>query len=218
MMRKRLFDLFDRAMGSQWACPHGSLGWLAGKLMERGNASMNELAVETLQVHPGDAVLELGFGPGAALQTIASLVDDGFVAGVDPSRTMIRQASRRLRRYIAAGRVELKEGTSSSIPYPDARFDCVVTVNTIYFWEEPESDLHEMRRVIKVGGHLVVVLRAIKNEEGTLEVHGMPRETSVDEVVSLMHRTGYTNLTSRTREVPFGFSPVVGVALIASAS
>ncbi|MCH7812229.1 MAG: hypothetical protein IH958_06325, partial [Chloroflexi bacterium] len=50
---RKLFDLFNRLMGSQWGCPRGPLGWFAGKLMERGNAAMNELALEALEVRSG---------------------------------------------------------------------------------------------------------------------------------------------------------------------
>ena len=218
MIRQKLFGVFDRVMGSQWACPHGPLGRLAGMLMERGNADINALAIEALEIEPGDAVLELGFGPGASLAAIGGLVGDGFVAGVEPSKLMIRRASSRLKHDISAGRVELKEGTSSSIPYPAAQFDRVVTVNTIYFWDEPQADFREMRRVTKVGGRLVVVLRAMNSDEGAREVHGMPRQTSVDEVASWAGGAGYTNITSVTREARFAFLPVVGVALIATAA
>ncbi len=217
MIVRKLFELFDRLLGSQWGCPHRPLSWLAGRLMERGNARMNELAIEALDVQPGDAVLEIGFGPGAALERIAGLVGDGFVAGIDPSRAMVRQGSRRLKRRIAEGRAELRQGRSSKMPYPDARFDRVLSVNTIYFWEQPRADLSEVRRVTKPGGRFVLVFRATADDSEALAVHGMPQPTLVDKVRDWMREAGFTDLSVRTREAPFGPVRVTAVALIGSA-
>jgi len=71
--------------------------------MERGNARMNELAIEALEVQRADTVLEIGFGPGAALQQIADLASEGSVAGVEPSQTMIREATRRMDGAVRGG-------------------------------------------------------------------------------------------------------------------
>src|SRR3989304_10397263 len=92
-------------------CPRGRFGGIAGKIREGGNAAMNALAVEALEVQPDDQVLEIGFGPGAALAEIARLAPRGFAAGIDPARAVISQASRKLRNGIAAERGELKLGT-----------------------------------------------------------------------------------------------------------
>ncbi|MDP3768495.1 MAG: class I SAM-dependent methyltransferase [Dehalococcoidia bacterium] len=213
MILRALFRLFDRLMGGQWGCPHGPLGWLAGRLMARGNAAMNELALGALEAQAGDAVLEIGFGPGAALERICRLVGDGRVAGLDSSPQMLREATGRLRQEIAAGRVQLREGYSSAMPYPDASFGRVLTVNTLYFWEQPQSDLREIRRVLKPGGRFVMVFRAVEDEPGRLTVHGMPAPTSLDDVIGWMRDAEFEPAAERTREAPFGPETVTAVAL-----
>lgn len=207
------FGFFDRLFASQWRCPHGPLGWVAGKLMERGNAKMNALGLQGLDVQAGDALLEVGFGPGAALERIAAAVGEGRVVGVDPSRTMIRQAARRLAGHDRSDRIELKEGTSSAIPYPDGTFDRVLTVNTIYFWSRPDEDFHELRRVTKPGGRLVVVFRGVTGSNGTLQVHGMANETMVQDVVQWMTEAGFGPVTEQATEAPFGPIKVTAIAL-----
>ncbi len=57
----------------------------------------------------------------------------GFVAGIDPSEVMLRQASRRNRDYIREERVQLKLASMSAIPYPDSCFDKVFGTNSIQF-------------------------------------------------------------------------------------
>jgi SAM-dependent methyltransferase len=198
-------------------CPRGRFGWIAGKIIEWGNAAMNALAVEALGVQPDDQVLEIGFGPGAALAEIARLAPRGFAAGIDPSEAMISQASRKLRNGIAAERVELKLGTASSIPYEDGRFDRVLTVNTIYFWDQTDSALREIRRVMQRGGRFVLVFRATPDEAGALRVRAMAGRPSLDDVLGWMAAAGFANLRTRTRETRLVLSRVTAVALLGEA-
>jgi ubiquinone/menaquinone biosynthesis C-methylase UbiE len=185
--------------------------------MERGNAAMNALAVKALEVQPDDQVLEIGFGPGAALAEIARLAPRGFAAGIDPSEAMISYASRKLRNEIAADRVELKLGSASSIPYEDGRFDRVLTVNTIYFWDQTDSALRELRRVMQRGGRFVLVFRATPDEAGVLRVRGMTGRPSVNDVLGWTAAAGFANLRTRTRETRLVLSRVTAVALLGEA-
>src|ERR1700757_4721373 len=89
----------------QFRLPTGPVGWLVGHLMAAKNAPINRLAVELLDVCPGDRVLEVGFGPGTAIEMIAKETQADRIAGVDPSATMLRQAARRNHAGIQGGRV-----------------------------------------------------------------------------------------------------------------
>jgi hypothetical protein len=52
----------------QGECPRGLLGRIMSIGMGRWNGPQNHLTVEQLRLEPGDAVLEIGFGPGRALK------------------------------------------------------------------------------------------------------------------------------------------------------
>jgi ubiquinone/menaquinone biosynthesis C-methylase UbiE len=123
--------------------PRGFLGRIAGLLMVITNRPLNRFVVEMLDVQPRDRVLEIGFGPGACIGMLAQRATDGLVAGVDPSPTMIAQATARNRPFLRSGRVELKVGSVSAIPYPNASFDKVCSINNIYFWPSRGDDLRE---------------------------------------------------------------------------
>lgn len=68
-----------------------------------------------MNIHPSDFVLEVGFGPGLSIQKVASIVSQGWVAGIDFSKKMVKGATKRNAAVISAGRVELKHGNASSI-------------------------------------------------------------------------------------------------------
>lgn len=143
----------------QAACPSGLLGRLLGRIMALETAEANRVALQLLQISPGDHVLEIGFGHGATVAAIAAAASRGFVAGVDVSAEMLCLASRRNRAGVARGLVELRQGTVADLPYADGCFDKVLSVHTLYFWQEPEHALVEIRRVLKAMGRLVLAWR-----------------------------------------------------------
>ncbi len=143
----------------QFRRPSGFLGRVVGFLF-RVNREGNEWTLGLLEVQPTDHVLEVGFGPGLAIQKAAALASRGKVAGVDFSEAMLKQARKRNAAAIAAGRVELTLGDAAALPYPNDSFDKVFAANVVYFWKDPLANLNELRRVLKPGGRLALYLIA----------------------------------------------------------
>jgi ubiquinone/menaquinone biosynthesis C-methylase UbiE len=71
---------------------------------------------------------------------------------------MVRQARKRNAATVHEGRVEFRYGGVSSLPYEDESFDEALSVHSIYFWHESESDLKEVLRVLKPGGLVAVTV------------------------------------------------------------
>jgi ubiquinone/menaquinone biosynthesis C-methylase UbiE len=151
--RRRLApELEAAAAQGGFACPQGFSGAVIGYLMAWTHGWRNTWVLSLLNVKPDDRVLEIGFGPGTEMRRVAQLAKRGFVAGIDLSEVMLRQASRRNRGYIREGRVELRLASMSAIPYPDGSFDKVFGINCIQFSPDLLHDLGEIRRVLKPGG------------------------------------------------------------------
>ena len=88
--------------------PRGIIGRLGGVIMARMNADCGVWVAGLLEVTPGDAVLEIGFGPGVIIQCLSKLASAGYVAGIDPSPEMVEQALARNAMAIKDGRVDLR--------------------------------------------------------------------------------------------------------------
>ncbi|HVD77501.1 MAG TPA: class I SAM-dependent methyltransferase [Vicinamibacteria bacterium] len=129
------------------------------RALNRVNARVNRAALDLLSVRPDDRLLDVGFGGGLILQEALLRLPRGAVAGIEISEPMLELARRKFRREMAAGRLEVKEGSVSSIPYPDDSFHRVTAVNTLHFWPDPAGGLREVLRVMKPGGRVVIVLR-----------------------------------------------------------
>ncbi len=143
----------------QFGNPHGMGGRLAGWLMALTNRDLNAWAIDQLAVRPGDHVLEIGFGPGLAVQALARRARNGSVEGVDVSPLMVEQAIRRNAAMVKAGRVSLRVGAVSALPYDVGRFDKVLAVNNVQFWPQLADDLREVARVMRPSGVLAIVLQ-----------------------------------------------------------
>lgn len=187
------------ALARQFRQPHGLVGRLLG-LLFRLNREGNEWAVGLLDIRQADHVLEIGFGPGFAVQKIASLVLQGFVAGVDFSEVMLAQASRRNAAAIAGGQVDLRLGEASRLPFPDNRFDKAFAGNVMYFWEDPLVELKELRRVLKPGGRLAFYLVSKEDLLKTKVTQtGVYRLYTGEEAVRLLTDAGFSHARFQTR-------------------
>jgi ubiquinone/menaquinone biosynthesis C-methylase UbiE len=187
------------SLTSQFACPTGLLGGVVGRLMAVKNAKMNEFAVEMLDIQPEDQALEIGFGHGRTIRMIAERAEAGFVAGVDLSDVMVRQATRYNLDLIVAGRAELCQGSVADLPYECGRFTKVLAVNNYQFWPDAELNLEEMRRVMREGGLVVICLRMHSTKRLAL-APGFT-EDEVTDVARLVRWVGFRDIRIVKRKV-----------------
>src|SRR5262245_29219561 len=121
---------------SQFAHPRGPIGRLVGLIMAYENRERNAWAVSVLKVQPTDRVLEIGFGPGWAIERTAALATEGLVAGVDHSHTMVQVATERNVAAVREGRVALQHGSALALPYEAESFTKVLAVNSLHHWPD----------------------------------------------------------------------------------
>jgi SAM-dependent methyltransferase len=117
-----------------------------------------------------------------------------MVCGVDLSPGVVRQAERRFREEIAAGRLRVQLGDISHLPFPDGTFDRVFTINTIYFWPDTSRGMAEIRRVLKANGKAAVGIRSReKMEQHSVTKHDF-RLFSGEEVADVMRQAGFADV------------------------
>lgn len=152
--------------GGQFAGPRGLAGWFTGQAMARMNRDANRWMVDLLDVGPGDRVLDVGCGPGLAVEAATARVGPGSVTGVDHSRVMVRQAARRNRAAVRAGRVEIRVAEVTALPYAVGSFTKAGSLNSMQFWAEVGAGLREIHRVLAPGARFAVVLVGRSGDPG----------------------------------------------------
>jgi len=126
--------------------------------MVRGNVEQETWAVEHARLHARSRVLVVGHGPGVGLvQAATAVAPGGHVTGVDPSPLMRELAAVRCAEQIAAGVVELREGTAENTGCPEASVDAVLSVNNVMLWDHP-AGFTELFRALRPDGWLVITV------------------------------------------------------------
>ena len=111
-----------------------------------------ELILRLIGPASGKRVLDVGCGDGVLSVRLAQAGAD--VTAFDNELRMLVAARRRADE--AGQKVALVEGDAQSLPFPDSAFDIVVAVTVLCFVAEPERAFHEMARVLRPGGRLVI--------------------------------------------------------------
>jgi SAM-dependent methyltransferase len=174
--------------------PRGVRGSAAGWIMghRSSNVRRSRWAVELLDVQSTDHVLEIGFGPGAAIATLAERVTTGRVVGIERSPVMLRQARRRNAAAIRAGRVQLHLAPVEHLPSElDSSFDKLLAVNTVGFWEDAGARLAELAGRMRHGGRVALVSQP--------RCRGAGAETTVaagDELAGYLRAAGFDDIHS----------------------
>jgi len=185
----------------QFSGPQGVLGHVAGYLMARMNRELNTWIIELLAVQQDDRVVDIGCGPGLAVEMAASRATRGFVAGVDRSEVMVGQARRRNAMAVRTGRVDVRCAPAALLPYPDGSFTKACVVNSLQFWPSIGDGVREIHRVLRPGGVLVVALRMRAEDAGQYDRRRFGlSEQRIAEIIDVLRVTGLT-VASQRREV-----------------
>ena len=132
--------------------PEGTEG---EEMLERMNQSHYEVtgwALSYWEIQEDDRVLDIGCGGGATLHRMAEKVTSGHVTGVDYSDVSVETSRRNNEKNIKSGKMDVLEGSVENLPFADDSFDKIITVESFYFWPDPQENLKEVRRVLKAGG------------------------------------------------------------------
>lgn len=115
------------------------------------------IVLASLDLQPGEAVLDVGSGPGLLAAEMGEVVgSDGNVQGIEPSQSMRAIAEQR-EPAPGSAPLEYRPGDATALPFADASFDAVVATQVYEYVEDMPTALAEARRVLRPGGRLLVL-------------------------------------------------------------
>lgn len=116
----------------------------------------NEIARETIALLPtplSGRVLEVPIGTAIFTAPYYLRNPHASICGVDFSPEMLGIAKARLA-SLGIQHVTLTQADVAALPFPDATFDCVLSMNGMQSFPNKEKALREMGRVLRPGGTL----------------------------------------------------------------
>jgi ubiquinone/menaquinone biosynthesis C-methylase UbiE len=140
ILNKKIFDEWPEKYDQWFKTPLGSL-------IKRYEG---ELISDYLRPTPGENILDAGCGTGVFTADILSA--GSHVVGLDLSLPMLRLAESKFTEYPFHAVL----GNMTFLPFKDCSFDKVVSITALEFVPDAERTVHELFRVAKNGGIIVV--------------------------------------------------------------
>jgi ubiquinone/menaquinone biosynthesis C-methylase UbiE len=169
--------------------------------MNSRHSRVTDWGLSNVAIRKPDIILDVGCGGGRTVGKLAASAMQGKVYGLDFSDAAVAVATKTNRQWIAMGRVEIREGSVSDLPFADETFDVVTAVETHFWWPDLPRDMREVQRVLKPDGTLVIIAeiyrgaktKTAKLAEKYLPLSGMKLLT-VGEHQDLFRNAGYTDV------------------------
>ncbi len=113
------------------------------------------LMLKRMALAPGEAVLEVGCGPGIDVFDLVELLGPaGRLVGLDASEVMIAEARRRVKELNFP--ITFEVGEAQALPFSDGTFDVCRAARLLEHLTDAGRGLAEMARVTRPGGRIVV--------------------------------------------------------------
>lgn len=120
----------------------------------------NKVAAEII-LNGNHKILDAGCGSGAFMAYLYKAGYKGEFIGGDSSAEMVKIAKKN-NNFIGAKVLMLN--LNQKLPYADAFFDGVVSINVLFFLENPQSFISEVRRVLKKDSYFYLVVPKQKGD------------------------------------------------------
>lgn len=106
-----------------------------------------------IELRPDDAVLDIGCGDGRTTGTIARLVPNGTVVGVDLSADMVRHADSQHCR-LPGSNLRFQQADAAALPF-SAEFSVVFSNATLHWLPDQRAAVHGIARALRPGGRVI---------------------------------------------------------------
>lgn len=184
---------------NQWRKPVGRLGKGLAWVFNLSHSKGANWGLQHISIEKDSIILDVGCGGGGFVRQLSGIITTGKVYGIDYSEDCVVVSRRTNKQEIRIGRVEILNGSVSSLPFPNQMFNIVTAVNSHYYWPDLMKDLQEVLRVLKPGGRLVLIGESYKGgkydqrDQKFVELVNLAYY-SVNELGDLVMRAGYSDV------------------------
>ena len=141
-----------KELAKQLGNPTGKIGIEVANMMNANNIGMTKHTFTSLNLDKNDVVLELGHGNCGHLPFLMKQAKNLKYFGLEISELMQQEAIKSNQNYIKNNSADFRLYNGTEIFFDGETFDKIFTVNTLYFWQNPNLLLNEIYRVLKPNG------------------------------------------------------------------
>jgi SAM-dependent methyltransferase len=173
MTRNKMNEINPIELGRQLKKPTGEIGIIVAENMNRANEQIYDFVLSNLNICDNSKILEIGCGNGKFISKFFDFNSNIHLTVIDYSDIMCTEIKALNKGFINDNKLIVKCEDLSEMSLSDEFFDIVLTINTVYFWEQVERQLNEIKRVLKKDGLFVIGYRpksVMKDFPSTQEV------------------------------------------------
>lgn len=185
--------------------PHGEAGAEMLEGMNEHHSAVTGWALGFFDFKENDRVLDIGCGGGETLRRMSAMVKNGKLTGADYSELSVRMSKEHNKADVESGKMQIIEASVEKLPFDDEAFDKIITVESFYFWPDPQENLREVCRVLAKGGKFLIV--ADINGDAELDksdIEGIRKfslyNPKLDEFRTLLENAGFINVAVHTKD------------------
>jgi SAM-dependent methyltransferase len=169
-----------------------------GEQMEEDHLPITLPVLDLMHLFPDDNVLDVGCGAGWLERLLSERVPEGRVVGMDISDEMVRRARRN---HVALENTMFVVGGVDEIPWDANFFTRAISIESAYYWPEPERGLREVFRVLREGGSAWVLINYYRDNphshQWSAEFATPAHLLSAEQWAALFHDAGFTEIAHR---------------------
>jgi demethylmenaquinone methyltransferase / 2-methoxy-6-polyprenyl-1,4-benzoquinol methylase len=114
-------------------------------------------AIRELKALQPRTILDVATGTGDVAIMSWKYLRPQKIIGIDISEGMLQLGRKKIAKLLLSNHIELKQGDSEAISFPDNTFDAVTVAFGVRNFQNLEQGLGEMFRVLNPGGKLVIL-------------------------------------------------------------
>lgn len=168
--------------------PHGFTGKIMLRIMNSTHSQIMNWGLSQITIADDSIVLDIGCGGGKTLKLLTRYTHKGTIYGVDYSEEAVKLTMLENQEAVHSGRMIVKQGSVSDLPFAEDTFDIITAFQTHYFWPDLENDLAEVKRVLKPNGQFVLAAELYK-----IKYH-MQEYNTTESMHKLLMARGFQNV------------------------
>ena len=147
--KEQVAEMFDRIAGKY--------DFMNRLLSARIDIGWRRKALQMLKPYHPQQIIDIATGTGDLAIMAFKMLQPQQITGIDISSKMLEVGIEKIKKENLTGKIILQKGDSENLEFADQSFDAAMAAFGVRNFENLEKGLSEIHRVLKPGGHIMVL-------------------------------------------------------------